>query len=78
MNVVDTSLILLTLIILEVILGIDNLIFLSILTEKLPVHSRERARYWGLSFAWVARLFLLAFAVVLVSFKKILFTVAGI
>lgn len=78
MNVVDASLTLLTLIVLEIILGIDNLIFLSILTEKLPVHSRKRARYWGLSFAWMARLFLLAFAVVLVSFKKILFTVSGI
>jgi len=37
---------LVTLIVLEVVLGIDNLIFISILTNKLPEHQRARARYY--------------------------------
>ena len=56
--------------ILEVILGIDNLIFLSLLTEKLPKEDRERARYWGLAFAWVTRLMLLASAIWLVKLTQ--------
>jgi predicted tellurium resistance membrane protein TerC len=57
---------LLALTVLEVILGIDNLVFLAILTERLPRESRKRARRWGLMFAWVTRLLLLASAVWLV------------
>lgn len=57
---------LLALIVLEVVLGIDNLVFLAILTERLPRESRKRARQWGLTFAWVTRLLLLASAVWLV------------
>jgi len=57
---------LLALIILEVVLGIDNLVFLAILTERLPRESRKRARRWGLTFAWVTRLILLASAVWLI------------
>lgn len=48
-----------TLIAMEVVLGIDNLIFISILTNKLPVHQRERARRIGISLALVLRLGLL-------------------
>ena len=51
---------LLTLIILEVVLGIDNLIFISILTNKLPEAQRPRARKLGISAALVMRLVLLA------------------
>lgn len=51
------------LIILEIVLGIDNLVFLAILTERLPQESRKRARRLGLTFAWVTRLLLLASAV---------------
>lgn len=58
------------LIILEIVLGIDNLVFLSILTEKLPREERKRARHWGLTFAWVTRLGLLASAVWLVKLTK--------
>jgi predicted tellurium resistance membrane protein TerC len=39
---------LVTLIAMEVVLGIDNLIFISILTNKLPEHQRERARRIGI------------------------------
>lgn len=50
---------LLTLIVLEVVLGIDNLIFIAILVEKLPPKLRDRARVLGLSLALVMRLGLL-------------------
>lgn len=65
------------LIILEIILGIDNLVFLSILTEKLPKDQRQKARRWGLTFAWATRLILLAFAVWLVKLKIPLFVIAA-
>ena len=61
---------LLALIILEIILGIDNLVFLSILTERLPKTDRKRARRWGLAFAWLTRLALLASAVWLVKLTQ--------
>ncbi|MFA5959124.1 MAG: TerC family protein [Tatlockia sp.] len=54
---------LLALIVLEIVLGIDNLVFLTILTEKLPKTEQKKARQWGLTFAWVTRLLLLASAV---------------
>ncbi|WP_332066245.1 TerC family protein [Bartonella sp. CB189] len=50
---------LLTLIFLEIVLGIDNLVFIAILAEKLPLHLRDRARLIGLTLALVMRLFLL-------------------
>jgi predicted tellurium resistance membrane protein TerC len=50
---------LLTLIVMEVVLGIDNLIFISILSNKLPAETRTRARRVGISLALVMRLILL-------------------
>ena len=50
---------LITLIVMEVVLGIDNLIFISILTNKLPPEHRERARKIGIGLALVMRLGLL-------------------
>ncbi|MFO5842676.1 TerC family protein, partial [Klebsiella pneumoniae] len=38
-----------TLIVLEIVLGIDNLVFIAILADKLPPHLRVRARFPGLS-----------------------------
>lgn len=61
---------LLTLIILEIVLGIDNLVFLSILTDKLPYIKRKKARQWGLTLAWVVRLFLLIIAIKLIHLTK--------
>src|SRR3954468_12914549 len=49
-----------TLVALEVVLGVDNLIFLAILADKLPPEQRDRARIIGLSLALVMRLGLLA------------------
>jgi predicted tellurium resistance membrane protein TerC len=63
------------LIILEIVLGIDNLVFLSILTEKLPREDRKKARRWGLTFAWVTRLMLLGSAVWLVKFTRPFLTI---
>ncbi|QRN03726.1 TerC family protein [Legionella sp. MW5194] len=70
MDVVDIIVSLSALIILEIVLGIDNLVFLSILTEKLPAEKRRKARRWGLTFAWVTRLMLLASAVWLVKLTR--------
>jgi len=51
---------LVTLIVMEVVLGIDNLIFISILSNKLPAHQRTNARRIGISLALVMRLGLLS------------------
>ena len=51
---------LVTLVVMEVVLGIDNLIFISILTNKLPKEQQSRARRLGISAALVMRLLLLA------------------
>lgn len=74
MDLVDISLSLIALIILEIVLGIDNLVILSILTEKLPEEHRKKARRWGLTFAWVTRLLLLGSAVYLVKLSRPLFS----
>lgn len=49
-----------TLVVLEVVLGVDNLIFISLLSNRLPEHSRARTRSIGLAFALVLRLLLLS------------------
>jgi predicted tellurium resistance membrane protein TerC len=50
---------LLTLTVLEIVLGIDNIIFISILTDRLPAHQRDRARIVGLGAAMIMRILLL-------------------
>lgn len=50
---------LLTLTVLELVLGIDNIVFISILSGKLPVHQQKRARTIGLSLAMIMRILLL-------------------
>lgn len=76
MDIFNILVSLIALIILEIVLGIDNLVFLSILTEKLPVEQRKKARRWGLMFAWVTRLLLLASAIWMVKMTHPLFTFA--
>ncbi|MFZ4545194.1 MAG: TerC family protein, partial [Saprospiraceae bacterium] len=49
-----------SLIALEVILGIDNIIFISILADKLPENQRNQLRFWGIGLAMIMRLGLLA------------------
>ncbi len=77
MEFLDIFVSLLALIILEIILGIDNLVFLSILTEKLPREKRKKARRWGLTFAWMTRLMLLGSAVWFVKLTHPLFTIGN-
>lgn len=50
---------LLTLTVLEIVLGIDNIIFISILVGRLPAAQRHRARIFGLALAMIARILLL-------------------
>ena len=64
---------LLSLIALEVILGIDNIIFISILADKLPENQRNKLRYWGIGLAMLMRLILLAFIAWILQLDKTLF-----
>lgn len=66
---------LLTLIALEVILGIDNVIFISILANKLPEHQQKKARFYGLILAMVLRLGLLAIVTLIMKLNNDLFSV---
>lgn len=64
---------LIALIIMEVVLGIDNLIFISILSNKLPEHQRQRARRIGISLALIMRLALLSIIAWLVGLTAVVF-----
>ncbi len=66
-----------TLVVLEIVLGIDNLIFIAILADKLPPADRDRARVIGLVLALVMRLVLLASLSWLVTLTAPLFVVLG-
>ncbi|MCF8323786.1 MAG: TerC family protein [Leadbetterella sp.] len=65
---------LLSLIALEVILGIDNIIFISILADKLPEEQRNKLRYWGIGLAMVMRLVLLALISWILKLDEVLFS----
>ena len=69
---------LLSLIALEVILGIDNIIFISILADKLPESQRNKLRYWGIGLAMVMRLCLLALISWILKLDKTLFTISDV
>src|SRR3954466_15336150 len=64
---------LLTLIVLEIVLGIDNLVFVAILADKRPARQRDHARLMGLGLALVMRLCLLAAMSWLVTLTRPLF-----
>jgi len=68
---------LLALIAMEVVLGIDNLIFIAILTNRLPEHQREIARRIGIGLALIMRLFLLGSIAFIVKLTNPLFSVLG-
>jgi len=68
---------LLTLVVLELVLGIDNLVFIAILAEKLPPAQRDRARVTGLVLAMLMRLVLLASISWLVTLTTPLFSLRG-
>jgi len=62
-----------TLVVMEVVLGIDNLVFVSILTNRLPEAQRPRARQLGIGFALIARLALLGTISWIVGLKATVF-----
>ncbi len=64
-----------TLIAMEVVLGIDNLIFISIVTNKLPAEQRERARRIGIGLALILRIALLGTVAIIVQLTTPVFTV---
>ncbi len=66
---------LLTLIVMEIVLGIDNLIFVSILSNKLPEHQRKSGRMIGIGLAMILRLVLLSLIAVIVSLTEPVLTV---
>jgi predicted tellurium resistance membrane protein TerC len=66
---------LLTLILLEVVLGIDNIIFISIVTSRLPEHQQKKGRRLGLLLAMVMRLLLLTVISLILKLQGNLFTV---
>jgi predicted tellurium resistance membrane protein TerC len=70
---IDSLIPLLSLIALEVILGVDNIIFISILADKLPEADRNKLRYWGLGLAMIMRLCLLGVISWILKLDKTLF-----
>jgi predicted tellurium resistance membrane protein TerC len=66
-----------TLTALEIVLGVDNVVFISILAGKLPVEQRERARRWGLGLALLMRILLLLSISWVIGLTEPLFTVVG-
>ena len=74
----DALIPLLSLIMLEVILGIDNVIFISILSDRLPESQRNKLRYWGLGLAMIMRLLLLTAISWILKLDKTLFTFSDI
>jgi predicted tellurium resistance membrane protein TerC len=66
-----------TLIAMEVVLGIDNLIFISIVTDRLPAERRERARRVGIGLALILRLVLLGTAAFIATLTTPLFSMLG-
>lgn len=68
---------LLTLTFFEVVLGIDNIIFISIVSNRLPIEIRARTRNVGLLLAMVVRILLLLTITWVMKFKEALFTIPG-
>jgi predicted tellurium resistance membrane protein TerC len=62
---------------LEIVLGIDNIVFISILSGKLPAHSRNRARQWGLALAMIMRVLLLLSLSWVMGLTRPLFSIVG-
>lgn len=68
---------LLTLTVMEIVLGIDNIVFISILVDKVPVEDRPRTRFLGLAFAMVTRIMLLLSITWVMQLKEPLFALLG-
>jgi predicted tellurium resistance membrane protein TerC len=68
---------LLTLTALEIVLGIDNIVFISILSGRLPSRSQRKARLWGLGLAMIMRVLLLLSLSWVIGLTKPLFSIAN-
>ena len=68
---------LITLATLEIVLGVDNLVFISISVSRLPAERRSSARRFGLALACVTRILLLLTLAMLARMNATLFTLAG-
>ncbi|TJZ68377.1 TerC family protein [Chitiniphilus eburneus] len=66
---------LVTLVLLEIVLGIDNLVFIAILADRLPNHQRDKARYIGLSLALLMRIAMLGTMSWLITLTRPLFAI---
>src|SRR5687768_4348470 len=66
-----------TLTLLEIVLGIDNIIFISILAGKLPEEQQNKARTIGLTLALVTRIILLSMIFIVTQLKHVLFEAFG-
>ncbi len=75
--ILDAIIALFSLIALEVILGIDNIIFISILSDRLPENQQKKLRLWGIGLAMVMRLALLALIQWVMHLSINLFTIWG-
>ncbi|MEZ5012750.1 MAG: TerC family protein [Chitinophagales bacterium] len=73
----DAWVALLTLTVLEIVLGIDNIIFISILSGKLPQHQQKRARQMGLGLAMITRVLLLLSLSWIISMEEDLFHIGS-
>ncbi len=73
----ETWVALLTLTFLEIVLGVDNIIFISIVCNKLPEAQQGRARTIGLSLALIFRILLLLTITWIIGFSKPLFSIVG-
>ena len=68
---------LITLSAIEIVLGIDNIVFLSIMVGKLPEHQQKSARTLGLALAMLTRILLLVFLTAMMRLTKPLFAFLG-
>jgi predicted tellurium resistance membrane protein TerC len=68
---------LLTLTALEIVLGIDNIVFISILSGRLPSRAQTKARLWGLALAMIMRVLLLLSLSWIIGLTKPLFSIAN-
>lgn len=66
-----------TLVVLEIVLGIDNVIFMAILSNKLPKHQQARARTMGIGLAVITRILLLLSITWIMRLTQPLFTIFG-
>ncbi|HEX2998549.1 MAG TPA: TerC family protein [Anaerolineales bacterium] len=73
----ETWIAFLTLVALELVLGVDNIIFISILASKLPAEQQDRARTTGILAAVITRVLLLLSLSWIISLKEPLFTLFG-